>query len=122
MALSRVARKFADEIRNHDWSDAPFRVDRAGHRRESDVVKSSRTSQLELQQTDFVRMNVMWVVGQVLWSEDPNFQPYEFADACGVDIYAKSGRLNGGIEMGFRRDAEGRACSPAEGPGQPSSA
>lgn len=24
------------EINNHDWSDAPYRVDRAGHRREHD--------------------------------------------------------------------------------------
>ncbi|MBF6340812.1 hypothetical protein IU450_33695 [Nocardia abscessus] len=58
-------------------------------------------------------MNVMWVVGQALWHDDPNFDPYEFAEACGVDIYTRSGRRNGGIEMGFRRDASsGRADAP----------
>ena len=28
--LSRLAQEFADEIANHDWSDAPYRLDRAG--------------------------------------------------------------------------------------------
>lgn len=36
MALSRLAREFAAEINYHDWSDAPFRLDRAGHQRDHD--------------------------------------------------------------------------------------
>jgi hypothetical protein len=31
MGLSRPARELAAEINHHDWSDAPFRADRAGH-------------------------------------------------------------------------------------------
>ena len=34
--LSHIATAFADEISNHDWSDAPYRLDRAGHHREDD--------------------------------------------------------------------------------------
>lgn len=36
---------------------------------------------------------------------DPNFDKYEyeFAEACGVDIYTTSGRCNGGIAAGLRR-------------------
>ena len=35
--LSRIAQQHADEIRQHDWSDAPWRIDRAGHSREHDT-------------------------------------------------------------------------------------
>ncbi|GAA3081775.1 hypothetical protein GCM10017600_75110 [Streptosporangium carneum] len=34
MALGRLAREFAAEIANHDWSDATERLDRAGHKRD----------------------------------------------------------------------------------------
>jgi hypothetical protein len=104
MALSRLAREFADEIRNQDWSDAPFRADRAGHRREHDP-KSHDYPQLDRQQTSTVRMNVMWVVAQVLGHADPNLDPYEFAEACGVDTRTPSGRPKSGvITAGLRRD------------------
>jgi hypothetical protein len=36
MTLSCLAREFATEIANHDWSDAPYRCDRAGHDRTGD--------------------------------------------------------------------------------------
>ncbi len=80
--LSKIAQNFADEIRNHDWSDAPFRIDRAGHRRDTDGAKRTQ-QQLDPEQTDRVRMNVIWVVAQQLASVDPNFDPHEFADAAG---------------------------------------
>ena len=34
--LSRRALEFAAEISSHDWSDAPYRLDRAGHQRSKD--------------------------------------------------------------------------------------
>jgi hypothetical protein len=101
MALSRVAREFAAEIRLQDWSDAPYRADRAGHNREHDSNRGDRV--LSQGETDTVRMNVMWVVGQVLGYSDPNFDVYEFAEACGVDIYTRRGRRDGGIAAGLRR-------------------
>jgi hypothetical protein len=42
MALSRLAEDFAAEIRNHDWSDAPWRADRAGHDRSRDSNRVER--------------------------------------------------------------------------------
>ncbi|EHR62620.1 hypothetical protein [Saccharomonospora cyanea] len=112
MALSRLAQQFADEIRNHDWSDAPWRLDRAGHRREYDT-NIGETPQLNPRETDNVRTNVMWVVGQVLGYQDPNFDPYEFAEACGVSTTTRSGRPRSGhIEAGLRIDADGRFMPP----------
>jgi hypothetical protein len=61
------------------WSDAPFRADRAGHNREYDSNRGNYV--LDKPQTDTVRMNVMWVVAQVLGYNDPNFNKYEFAEA-----------------------------------------
>ncbi|MEU5824876.1 hypothetical protein [Streptomyces sp. NPDC047803] len=98
----------AAEIRNHDWSDAPFRIDRAGHDRAFD---GGRGPQLSEQETDHIRMNVMWVTAQVLGYEDPNFDVYEFAEACGVATRTRSGRLNGGIEAGVRVQ-DGRYARP----------
>jgi hypothetical protein len=50
MALSRLAEAFAAEICNHDWSDAPWRADRAGHDRSraAIVAKRSRFQRLRL--------------------------------------------------------------------------
>ena len=108
MALSRIAREHAAEIRNHDWSDAPFRADRAGHDR---AVDGRGGRVLTDQETDTIRMNVMWVTAQVLGHQDPNFNVYDFAAACGVEITTRSGRLNGGIEAGVRLH-EGRYMRP----------
>lgn len=106
MALSRLAQQFADEIRQHDWSDSPYRADRAGHSREYDR-KTPHT--LTPDQTNIVRMNVMWVVGQVLGYNDPgNFDEFEFAEACGVDTRTSSGRpRSGGITAGLRIRSDG---------------
>ena len=110
MALSRLAREFAAEIHNHDWSDAPFRADRAGHSREFDS-KIHEAPQLTPEQTDTVRLNVFWVTAQVLGHADPNFDPYEFAEAAGVDTLAKSGRKSGHITAGLRT-SDGRYARP----------
>lgn len=109
MALSRDAREFAAEIANHDWSDAPYRCDRAGHDRSID---RTTTQQLTPAQTDAVRANVMWVVAQVLGHADPNFDEYEFAEACGVNTRTRSGRRDGSISAGLRRTSDGRFCRP----------
>lgn len=108
MALSHIARLHAAEIRNHDWSDAPFRADRAGHDRTHDGVRGPQLTDVE---TETVRVNVVWVTAQVLGYDDPNFDVYEFAEACGVDIRTPSGRLNGGIAAGVRAQ-DGRYARP----------
>lgn len=110
MALSRQAREIAAEIRLQDWSDAPYRADRAGHRREFDS-NASDTSQLTPLETDVLRMNVMWVAAQALGYADPNFDEYEFAQVCGVEIFTRHGRKNGGIAAGLRR-TDGRFHRP----------
>jgi hypothetical protein len=102
--LSRLAQEFAVEIANHDWSDAPYRLDRAGHHREDD--SKAPASVLTLMQTDAVRTNVMWVVAQVLQHADPNLDLHEFAAACGVPrriTHNSDGRPSGTIGAGIRR-------------------
>lgn len=112
MALSRLARELAAEIKQHDWSDAPYRVDRAGHSRVSDS-KSKLTDQvLSEDETRFVKTNIMWVTAQVLANSDPNFDVYEFAEACGINTFTSSGRPNGGIAAGLRQDQYGRYMRP----------
>jgi hypothetical protein len=81
--LSRLAREFAAEIANHDWSDAPWRIDRAGHHRKIDTNRGP--DELTAKQTDNVRLNVAWVVAQVLGHEDPNLDITEFAASAGVE-------------------------------------
>lgn len=100
MALSRLAQQFAAEINLQDWSDAPFRADRAGHDRIMDGNRGG--SVLSATQTDIVRMNVMWVTAQVLAYNDPNFNVFEFAQASGVEIHTRRGHLDGGIPAGLR--------------------
>lgn len=109
MPLSRLAQQMADEIRQHDWSDAPHRADRAGHRRDDD---KRPTAQLEPVETNRVRMNVMWVTAQVLGYNDPNFDVYEYAQACGVDIHTRSGARDGGIAAGLRTFTDGSYARP----------
>lgn len=110
MALSRLAEAFAAEIRNHDWSDAPFRADRAGHDRAHDS-NIYGVEQLLPYQTDTVRLNAMWVTAQVLGYMDPNFDVYEFAEAAGVNILTSRGERNGVIRAGVRI-VDGRYCRP----------
>jgi len=113
MALSRLAQQFADEIRNHDWSDAPYRADRAGHTRQADTQQGvNRIPQLQPGETDTVRMNVMWVTAQVLGFNDPNFDVYEFAEACGVDTRTHTGRPRSGAILAGLRQRDGRYARP----------
>ncbi|WP_280420030.1 hypothetical protein [Nocardia carnea] len=100
MALSRLAQEFADEIRNHDWSDAPFRFDRAGHSRATDTNKGEEV--LTAAQTVSVKENVWAVVTQVLLHRDPNLDIYEFAEACGLDTRTRSGHRDGSFEAAIR--------------------
>lgn len=97
--LSRVAQMHADEIRNHDWSDAHTRADRAGHNRAVD--RTSRSEQLLPEQAATIRLNVMWVTAQVLAYLDPNFDVVEFAAACGVtNPHRTAGWLHAGLRGG----------------------
>ena len=109
MALSKLAQQHADEIANHDWSDAPYRIDRAGHRRSDD--RDRATGQLTAHQTEFVKTNAMWVTAQVLAYNDPNFDVYEFAAACGINTRTRSGHVDGGIAEGLRKST-GQYCIP----------
>jgi hypothetical protein len=94
MALSRIAAEFAAEIKQHDWSDAPYRLDRAGHDRETDTNRGPDV--LSVGESMKVRTNVMWVAAQVLGYSDPNFDVHEFAAACGVHGI-HPGFISGGI-------------------------
>ncbi len=110
--LSRLAQEFAVEIANHDWSDAPYRIDRAGHRREHDTNRGQLT--LTEDETDNIRTNVMWVAAQVLLHADPNLNVHEFAQACGIPrrlTHTAPGRPSGTVTAGIRM-MDGRACSP----------
>jgi hypothetical protein len=110
--LSRLAREFAAEIANHDWSDAPYRLDRAGHNREWDSNRGNRV--LEAHEADVIRTNVMWVTAQVLLHADPNLDLHEYAEACGVPrriTRNRDGRPSGAIPAGIRKDEDGNALS-----------
>lgn len=112
--LSRLATEFAAEIAHHDWSDAPWRLDRAGHRRETDTNRGNDV--LPTNQTDNVRTNVMWVTAQVLKHLDPNLDLHEYATACGVPdsfVYRKDGSKSGAITAGIRT-VDGSAYPPGE--------
>ncbi len=101
--LSRLAMEFAAEIAEHDWSDAPWRLDRAGHNRMTDTNRDERV--LSPQETDCVRTNVMWVTAQVLKHLDPNLDLHEYAVACGIPrsiTHRKDGSPSGGIPAGIR--------------------
>jgi hypothetical protein len=105
MVLSRRAQEFAAEIRNQDWSDAHFRLDRAGHRRENDPNQGTREP-LSKAEADAVRTNVMWVTAQVLGYQEGSeaFDPYEFAAACDVRTLTRRGEQDGYITAGLRRN------------------
>jgi len=103
MALSRLADEFAAEIRAHDWSDAPWRLDRAGHDRATDSKKP--LEHLDRDETDRVRTNIMWVTAQVLLHADPNFSVEEFAVACGIPrriTHRSDGKFSGALAGGLR--------------------
>jgi hypothetical protein len=105
MKLSRLAREFAAEIRSHDWSDAPYRLDRAGHQRRTDSRRTEK--QLNSKETDCVRTNVMFMTAQVLKHLDPNLDVHEYAAACGVPrsiTHRTNGSPSGAITYGLRWD------------------
>jgi hypothetical protein len=111
MALSRLAAQFAAEIALQDWSDAPFRADRAGHNRQFDTNRGPQ--QLDAGQTEILKMNVMWVTAQVLSYNDPNFDVNEYAKACGIGEYSTAGyRWGRSIEAGLRGGAPGSRQEP----------
>ncbi|MDO8105948.1 hypothetical protein Q6348_01910 [Isoptericola sp. b441] len=85
----------AAEIRQHDWSDAHARLDRAGHSRADD---RGPAPQMDPKSTDNVRTNAMWVTAQVLAYLDPNFDVVEFARECGVAL--SPGALRAGLRGG----------------------
>jgi len=112
MSLSRLAREFADEINGHDWSDAPYRLDRAGHDRATDTKRPER--QLGAEEAENVKTNVMWVTAQVLAYADPNFRVDEFAIACGIPrrITHRSDKKISGILAGGLRTRDGHVAPP----------
>lgn len=104
--LSVIAQQFADEIRLHDWNDAPYRADRAGHQRASDGSRQSKQT-LTSDEVEILRLNVVWVVGQVLGYNDGNFNIHEFGEAAGVAhrfLRNTDGRPSGIMDHGLRRD------------------
>ena len=112
--LSRIATAFAEEISNHDWSDSPYRLDRAGHHREDDSNRGSRV--LEPMQTACVQGNVVFVTAQVLEYMDPNLDLHEFAEACGLPrtmTHNRDGRRSGGITAGLRM-IDGVVAAPGD--------
>jgi hypothetical protein len=114
MTLSRIAAEFAAEIRNHDWSDAPYRRDRAGHDRSNDSRRAADVKQLNAAETAAVRTNVVWVTAQVLLHADPNLNVLEFAEACGVErsfLYRSDGKPSGGLMAGIRQ-VDGKIARP----------
>jgi hypothetical protein len=111
MTLSRLAAQFAAEIAGHDWSDAPFRADRAGHRRERDS-NAYGSAQLDVVQTECVKVNAMWVTAQVLAFNDPNFDVNEFARACGFGEFSASGNRWGGTFVAGLRRVSGAWMEP----------
>lgn len=95
--LSRLAAEMAAEIRQHDWSDAPFRADRAGHDRKTDTNRG--TDVLSAVETENVKINAVWVTAQVLGYNDPAFDVLEYAAACGIVNIRTGGWIRAGVRM-----------------------
>ncbi|MGL4340508.1 MAG: hypothetical protein ACRCSP_08840 [Rhodoglobus sp.] len=103
--LSTIAQRLADEIKAQDWSDSHSRQDGARHDRAYDGMGSQT---LSAEETECVRMNVVWVTGQALAEDDPNFDIRSFAEASGVSeekLRTRRGAPNGMIEAGIRDPA-----------------
>lgn len=111
--LSTLAQTLADEIKSQDWSDAHSRADGARHDRTIDRTSSP---QLEPDEVDCVRVNVMWVTAQALSIHDPNFDVHAFAEAAGVSTgyrLRKDGTPSGAIPAGLRR-TDGTVYTPVQ--------
>lgn len=99
----------AGEIAGHDWSDAPYRLDRAGHQRSEDT-KNSAHAPLSEAESDNVRWNVVMVTAQVVLLQDPGMDVVEYAMACGLPrglTHNTNGKPSGGLSAGLRRPAGG---------------
>lgn len=115
--LSRHARELAAEIKSHDWSDGPYRIDRAGHQRRFDGKKKS-SEVLTAEETERLRTNVMLVTAQVLKYEDPNLDLHEYAAACGVPrsiTHRANGTPSDAIKYGLRWDDDQATVPSAPG-------
>lgn len=114
MTLSPLAAHLAAEINAHDWSDAPFRFDRAGHRREYDTHRGTET--LLPDEVDNVKANVAAVVAQVLgYMEGTSFDPHEFFLYAGVAPSIRltsNGRQSGAVTAGLRINVGPRYDAP----------
>lgn len=102
MALSKIAQQFAAEISQQDWSDAHIRLDRAGHDRNFDSKSHLYGDVLSADGAERVKTNAMWVTAQVLAYNDPNFDVYEFAEACGINTSNSRGGRDGTYAAGLR--------------------
>lgn len=114
--LSTIASRLAYEISQQDWSDAHSRADGARHNRESDRTTSD---QLDPDDAETIRLNVVWVVGQALFEDDPSFNIREFAEAAGVPrrlLLTRRGTPSGFIEAGLRRGEGQEVLLRREGP------
>lgn len=112
--LSTIAQSLADEIKAQDWSDAHSRADGSRHDRTLDRTTSA---QLDPDQADTVRVNVMWVVAQALSDHDPNFDVHAFAEAAGVSRgyrLRKDGTPSGGIPAGIRHSHDETTYTPVQ--------
>lgn len=70
MTLSAFAEQLAAEIRTQ-WAGAPVLLD------------------VDARSVENIRLNVMWVTGKVLALNDPNFDIYEYSQACGCAGYSR---------------------------------
>ncbi|SKZ39448.1 Uncharacterised protein [Mycobacteroides abscessus subsp. massiliense] len=107
--LSRIASEFAAEIAYHDWQDAPWRLDRAGHQRDQESPSKRSEKWLKADEAENVRTNVMWVTAQVLKHLDPNLDLHEYAEACDVPrriTHRSNGSRSDAIRYGIRGNGE----------------
>lgn len=119
MSLSPSAAHLAAEIDAQDWSDAPYRIDRAGHHRDDDShSRLPAKDPLTVDEAEYVKTNVMWVTAQVLAYQDPHFDVHAYAAACGISRSIRlrtNGTPSGTIDAGLRtnhRDPQRRYAMP----------
>lgn len=108
MTLSPLADHLAAEINAHDWSDAPYRFDRAGHRRDRDAPQRLSHQVLTPQETELVKANAAMVAAQVIgYLEGKTFDPHEFALSAGVARSIRltaRGQRSGSIDAALRKN------------------
>jgi hypothetical protein len=108
MALPYAARALAAEIKSQDWSDSPYRADGARHNRDSDSPSKRGAKQLTHNETEHVRINVIWVTAQAFLATEPDFDIREYATAAGADLSPgmfvnnRDGKPSGALLAGLR--------------------